>query len=96
MPPNISVFCQGVNAASWTDSVINQVISYIWGGREQDFDEYYLYPGYTVKEIKECLKEIKQLAEQTKWFPYQYKDHVGFTPLKDALDLYKKQKHLYQ
>ncbi|WP_064967635.1 hypothetical protein [Tenacibaculum ovolyticum] len=92
----IATVCQGINAATWTDTIINQVISYIWGGKEHDFEEYYLYPGYTVKEVEESLNRIKEIAENLKWFPYEVEKHIAFTPLKDAIDLYKEVEHKYK
>ncbi len=81
----IADFSQGTQGATWSDGVSQLVARILWGGVKADFDDAYLYPGYTSDEIYGILRKINELAEELKWYPFESNniDVMTFTPLEE-------------
>ncbi len=91
---DIASFCQGSQLASWTDSIVDEIMAYIWFGIEVPYKEPYISPDWSEKELSELLLAIKEESERLGWYVYN-DDSMGYTyvPLKNAIEEFKVENH---
>ena len=87
---DIASFCQGAQLANWTDSVVDEVMAYIWFGIEVPYKEPYISPDSSEKELSDLLISIKRESERLGWYVYN-DDSMGYTfvSLRNALEEFK-------
>lgn len=91
---NIASFCQGAQAASWTDTIVDEVMAYLWFGIESPYKSPYISADWTNEELTELLSSIKSDSEKLGWYVVN-DESCGFSyiPLSEAIENFKLEKH---